>query len=188
MLRPQSEPYVGTVDRAGRIRPAGNVAAAPRSLGASVDRVEARVHEWLVAHSVLLLRLSLGVVFLLFGALKLLGVSPAANLVEATTAILGLGLVPGPVALVAVGVLECVIGLALISGQAMRPTMYLLGVQLVGILSPLVLLAPRLFSGPHNAPTLEGQYVIKDLILVGAALVVATTVRGGRLTSAPEPG
>ena len=58
----------------------------------------------------------------------------------------------------------------------------LLGVQLIGILSPLVLLTARLFDGPHGAPTLEGQYVLKDVILVAAALVIAATVGGGRLT------
>jgi putative oxidoreductase len=46
-----------------------------------------------------------------------------------------------------------------------------------------VLLTGRLFHGPHGAPTLEGQYVLKDLIIVGAALVMAATVSGGRLTS-----
>lgn len=75
--------------------------------------------------------------------------------------------------------LECVIGACLISGRGVRRAVYLLGIQLAGILSPLVLFAPRLFSGPHHAPTLEGQYVLKDIILVGATLVIAATVRGG---------
>lgn len=146
--------------------------------------LEAVAHRWLVAHSVTLLRVSLGLVFLGFGALKLFpGVSPAESLVIATTDALTFGLVPGSVALPAVAVLECTIGLCLISGRAMRVAIYLLCAQLVGILSPLVLLAPRLFDGPHGAPTLEGQYVLKDVILVAAVLVVATTLHGGRLTS-----
>jgi len=53
----------------------------------------------------------------------------------------------------------------------------------VGILSPVVLLAARLFDGPHHTPTLEGQYVLKDIILVTATLVIAATLRGGRLTT-----
>ncbi len=36
-----------------------------------------------------------------------------------------------------------------------------------------MLLSGRLFDGPHGAPTLEGQYVLKDIVLVGAALVIA---------------
>ncbi len=160
---------------------------AARSLGdvdARLRAIEATLHRWLIAHSIAILRVSLGVVFLAFGVLKFFpGVSPAQNLVESTTHILMLGLIPGGVALVLVAMSECIIGLCLISGRALRPAVYLLGIQLIGILSPLVLLTGRLFDGPHGAPTLEGQYVIKDLILVGAALVVASTLGGGRLTS-----
>jgi uncharacterized membrane protein YkgB len=67
----------------------------------------------------------------------------------------------------------------------MRAAVYLLAIQLIGILSPLVLLPGRMFHGPHGAPTLEGQYVLKDIIIVGAALVLASTIGGGRLTSKP---
>jgi putative oxidoreductase len=160
----------------------------PRTLGrpgGRLDRLDAAVHAWLVAHSILLLRVSLGAVFLAFGVLKLFpGVSPAESLVKATTAHLTFGLVPGPVALAAIGTVECTIGLCLLSGRAMRVAIYLLAILLVGILSPVVVLAPRLFSGPHHAPTLEGQYVLKDIILAAAALVLASTLRGGRLIRA----
>jgi len=157
-----------------------------------LDELDRIAHRWLVAHSIALLRMSLGAVFLGFGALKLFpGVSPAESLVVATTNILTFGLVPGPVALACVAVLECVIGACLISGRALRAAVSLLAVQLVGILSPVVLLAARLFDGPHHAPTLEGQYVLKDIILVTATLVIAATLRGGRLMTgdlaAPRP-
>lgn len=152
-----------------------------------LDRLEVTAHRWLIAYSLVLLRLSLGAVFLGFGVLKLFpGVSPAQNLVETTTSILTFGLIPGSVALVGIAALECTIGLCLISGRAMRPAIYLLAIELVGILSPLVLLPSRMFSGPHHAPTLEGQYVLKDIIVVAATLVLATTLRGGKLTAHPR--
>ncbi|MGI8803137.1 MAG: DoxX family protein [Solirubrobacteraceae bacterium] len=193
MLEPNTAPSVSAGERPVFLRLVASLDQAPSfgvtaglRLREGVDQLDAAAHRWLVAYSVVLLRISLGAVFLGFGLLKLVpGESPAANLVEATTNLLTFGLVPGPSALVAVGVLECVIGICLISGLALRGAIYLLGIQLVGILSPVVLLAPRLFSGPHNAPTLEGQYVLKDIILVGATLVVAATLRGGRLSS-PE--
>jgi putative oxidoreductase len=156
------------------------------SAEARLERAELAIHEWLVLYSMAILRVSLGSIFLGFGALKLLGVSPAANLVEATTHAMFLGLVPGPIALVGVGLLECTIGILLIAGKGMRVAMYMLAGQLVGILSPVVLLSTRLFSGSHNAPTLEGQYVLKDVVLVAAAMVIATTLRGGRLTTAAD--
>lgn len=162
---------------------ARGAAAATRPLDARLRNAEELATRWLIAHSIAILRVCLGAVFLGFGALKFFpGVSPAQDLVEHTTDILTLGLIPGPVALVGVATLECVIGLCLISGRSLRLAVYLLAVQLIGILSPVVLLAARLFDGPHGAPTLEGQYVLKDVILVGAALVIASTVGGARLT------
>lgn len=113
------------------------------------------------------------------------GVSPAENLTKATAHLLTFGLVPGGVSIVAIATLECFIGLALISGRFMRLAVWLLAIEFVGILSPVVLLPGRLFAGPHNAPTLEGQYVLKDVILVAAGMVIAAaTFRGGRLVRA----
>lgn len=145
---------------------------------------EGAVHGWLVRHSIDLLRLSLGVVFLGFGVLKLFpGVSPAEGLVEATIEVLTGGLVPARVGLVVTALLECAIGVSLIAHRWVRLTVYLLAFELLGILSPLVLLPGRMFGGPFHAPTLEGQYVLKDLILVAAAMVIATAFRGARIVS-----
>jgi hypothetical protein len=85
-------------------RPAARTLGSP---GGRLDRFDAAVHNWLVAHSIQALRLSLGGVFLGFGVLKLFpGISPAQNLVESTTMILTFGAVPGPVALALIGALE----------------------------------------------------------------------------------
>ncbi|HEY6424490.1 MAG TPA: hypothetical protein VIY28_14825 [Pseudonocardiaceae bacterium] len=144
-----------------------------------------RFEAWLTRYSISLLRISLGVVILGFGVLKYFpGVSPAENLVEATTHVMTFGRVPDMVALVATATLECFIGLSLIMRRGLRATIYLLLLWVMGILSPVVLLPHRLFSGPNHAPTLEGQYVLKDLILFTASLVVATTLY--RTTSAAE--
>jgi putative oxidoreductase len=152
-------------------------------LGRRLDAIEVGASGWLVAHSIKLLRVSLGCVFLGFGFLKFFPmVSPAEQLVMDTTSTLTFHLVPGSVSIIAIAVLECVIGLWLLSGRALRGAMYLLAIELVGILAPVVVLGDKLFSGPHNAPTLQGQYVLKDVILVAAVLVVAATVRGARLT------
>lgn len=154
---------------------------------ARLRAIEAVCHRFLVAHSIAMLRISLGVVFLAFGVLKFFpGVSPAQNLVEQTTHLLTFGLLPAAAALVLVAAMECAIGLCLVTGRLMRPAIYLLGAQLIGILSPLILLTGRLFDGPHGAPTLEGQYVLKDIILVAATLVLAASVTGGRLTARSE--
>jgi putative oxidoreductase len=145
--------------------------------------LENRIHHQLVAHSIAALRIAVGLIFLGFGVLKFFpGVSPAESITKATTHILFLGLVPGGVAMVMIATLECVIGICLLANRGMRLAIWLLAIEFVGILSPLVLLPGRLFAGPHHAPTLEGQYVLKDIILVAAALVIAAgSFRGGRM-------
>jgi len=145
--------------------------------------IENLIHHQLVQHSIAALRIAVGAVFLGFGALKFFpDVSPAQNLTEATTDIMFFGLVPGGVAILLIAALECLIGVCLLSGRWMRLAIWLLAIEFVGILAPLVLLTGRLFAGPYNAPTLEGQYVLKDVILVTAGLVIAAgTFRGGRM-------
>lgn len=151
--------------------------------------VEDVVHHQLVAHSITVLRVAVGVVFLGFGVLKYFpGVSPAAGLVKASTHLLFFGLVPGGVSVVATATLECFIGICLIANRWMRLTVWLLVGELIGVLSPLALLPGRLFAGPYHAPTLEGQYVLKDVILVAAGIVIAAaTFRGGRLVRGNLP-
>lgn len=160
-----------------------------RSLYHRFLHLENVVHHALVRHSVMALRLAVGAVFLGFGILKFFpGVSPAENLTKATTHLLTFGLIPGSVSIIAIATLECVIGACLLVGRGMRVAIWLLAFEFVGILSPLVLLSGRLFSGPNHAPTLEGQYVLKDVILVAAGMVIAAvTFRGGRLVRGDVP-
>jgi putative oxidoreductase len=144
-----------------------------------------RFEAWLTRQSIPMLRVSLGMIVLGFGVLKYFpGVSPAENLVKTTMHLVTFGLVPDMVAMVGVATMECFIGLSLIISRGLRATIYLLVLWVVGVLSPVVLLPQRLFSGPHHAPTLEGQYVLKDVILFTASLVIATTLY--RSTSTAE--
>jgi len=130
-----------------------------RRLYAIWDRVDVRLHRWLVRHSITLLRVTLGAIFLGFGVLKFFpGISPAAALAEQTFGILTFGLVPAAVARVLTAILECVIGLCFITGKGLRAGVWLLGVQLLGALSPLLLLAGEMFSGPPSR-TLAGGSV-----------------------------
>ncbi len=143
---------------------------------------EATIQRWLMRYSITALRISMGAVYLGFGILKYFpGVSPAQDLALATTHLLSFGLVPAlvpdSVAMALIATLECTVGLLLITGRWLRLTISLLAVHLAGILSPIVLLTGRMFDGPHHMPTLEGQYVLKDVIVLTAAMVIATTMR-----------
>jgi uncharacterized membrane protein YphA (DoxX/SURF4 family) len=127
--------------------------------------------EWLGQRSVDILRVSLGLIFLVFGVLKFFpGASPAEALVMRTIDTLTLGVVHGRSAVLLTAVMECFIGLTLVSGRLLRTGLLVLGFSLVGIMSPLVLFFGDLFPG---TPTLEAQYVLKDVVLAAAGLVVA---------------
>ena len=156
-------------------------ATVSRGFAPALRESEQRLARWLARYSIALLRISLGAVFLGFGVLKFVpGLSPAEPLAAQTLEILTLGLLPERIGLFGVAALESTIGILLLSGRFLRLAVVLLAAELVGILSPLVLLPGQMF-GPNLAPTLAGQYVIKDIIIGAAGLVVAAKALGARL-------
>jgi uncharacterized membrane protein YphA (DoxX/SURF4 family) len=151
-----------------------------------LDPIDARLTRWMARYGIVILRGALGVVFFWFGVLKFFpDLSPAQDLAMRTIDVLTLGLVPGSVGLVLLATLECAIGLGLISGRFIRLTLLLLAFQMLGTVSPLFLFPGEAFVRFPYAPTLEGQYIIKNLVLVSAGLVIGATVRGGGLTAHP---
>lgn len=131
-------------------------------------------------HSVSIMQRTFGIVFLAFGVLKFFpGVSPAEELARMTMETLSFGILTGYAATLAVAILECLVGITMITGWFYRFGVVVLGVSLAGIVSPMILFTDRLFPG--GLPTLEGQYVFKDLILVGGALVLAAQALGAKL-------
>jgi hypothetical protein len=100
---------------------------------------------------------------------------------------LSFGIVSGQGALIMTAIAECVIGVTLITGKLLRIGLLVLGASMVGIMSPLVLFFTDLVP---DTPTLEAQYVFKDIVLVAAGLVVAAKALGASLvtTSDGSPG
>lgn len=150
------------------------------------ENMDVRITRWMARHGVTLLRVALGVIFFWFGVLKLFpGLSPAQDLAGRTIAILTFGMLQPELSVPILAVWECLIGLGLISGRWMRATILLLVAQMAGTMLPLVFFPEATFTHMPYAPTLEGQYIIKNLVLVTAALVLGATVRGGRMMSQP---
>src|SRR5512140_898819 len=156
----------------------------------SYQRVEKRTVNWMAANGIALLRVSLGIVFLWFGALKFVpSVSPAEGLATATIGKLTFGLLDARAALLVLAVWETAIGVALVSGIYLRAALALLFLQMAGTLTPLALFPSLTFNRFPFAPTMEGQYILKNLVLISAAIVIGATMRGGRLTAQPPaPG
>jgi uncharacterized membrane protein YkgB len=151
------------------------------------DAIDAGITSWMARFGVPLLRVSLGVVFLWFGALKFFpGLSPASDLAARTIDALTFGIVRPSVSVPLLAGWECLIGLGLLFGIFMRATLLLLAVQMAGTLTPLLLFPSEVFTRVPYAPTLEGQYIIKNAVLISAAIVIGATVRGGGLV--PERG
>jgi len=78
---------------------------------------------------------------------------------------------------------ESLIGLGLIFGKALRITLLLLFLQMPGTITPMFFFPELTFQQVPFVLTIEGQYIVKNLVLVCAAIVVGATVRGGRLVA-----
>jgi uncharacterized membrane protein YkgB len=155
----------------------------------SYRRIERRSVEWTAANGISLLRISLGVVLFWFGALKFVPAeSPAAALAAATVGKLTFGLLEDRSALLLLAVWETAVGIALVAGIYLRAAIGLLLLQMAGTLTPLVLFPSLTFTRFPFAPTMEGQYILKNLVLISATIVVGATMRGGRLSARlPRP-
>ena len=124
------------------------------------------------------LRLALGIVFVWFGALKVLGTSPAMELVTRTVYWFD------PHVFVPVlGWWEIAIGISLAVPLLNRIGIALLALQMPGTFLPLVLLPQVCFAGAAWNLTLEGQYIVNNLVIIGAALVLGGLVRSSPGTS-----
>src|SRR5690606_21634218 len=150
-------------------------------------QIDTRITTWMARNGITLLRLSTGIVFFWFGVLQVFpNLSPAELLAARTIETLTFGIVQPNLSLPVLAIWEVAIGLGLISGLFPRVVIALLLVQMAGTLTPLVLFPQETWSQFPIAATLEGQYIIKNLVLISAALVIGATVRGGAVIADPE--
>jgi len=148
-----------------------------------VDRyflnIDKRLTEWMAEYGLLILRISLGVVFFWFGILKFFpDLSPAEDLVRNTVYF-----VDPDIFLPVLAAWELLIGIGLITGKFLRFTILLLFLQMPGTALPLLILPEKVWTVFPYGLTLEGQYIVKNLVLIGAGLVLGATVRGGKILS-----
>ncbi len=157
-----------------------------QNLLAIYERVDVDITKWMARYGVVLLRIALGIIFFWFGFLKFFpGMSPAEDLAVRTISKLSFNLIPENVSILILATWECLIGLGLLSGKFLRATLLLLLLQMIGAASPILIFPQEVFTAIPYAPTLEGQYIIKNLVLVSAGLVIGATVRGGRVVADP---
>lgn len=129
-----------------------------------------------INRSVNFLRWALGFIYLWFGALKFFpNLSSAEDLAGTTIEMMTFGFLIPAVSLPLLAVWETAIGAALLTGKFQRAAILSLYFHVAGTLAPLVLLPEQTWNTPLLAASLEGQYIFKNLVTVGAAMVIATT-------------
>jgi uncharacterized membrane protein YkgB len=136
------------------------------------DHIDKAIARWMGRWGLPLLRLSLALVFIWFGVLKPFRISPADDLIARTVYWFDPDwFIP------LLGVWEVLIGVCLLFRPLLRLAIFLLLLQMPGTFLPLVLLPEQCFTRFPWAPSIEGQYIIKNLVLISAALVIGSTVR-----------
>ena len=118
------------------------------------------------------LRYSLAIIFIWFGILKPFGLSPAQALVERTVY-----WVDPSIFVPILGWWEVVIGLCFLSRRLVRMGIFLLALQISGTFLPLILLPDVCFTHFPIGLTMEGQYIIKNLLIIGSALVIGGSLK-----------
>ncbi len=152
-------------------------------------RADGKISSFMSRYGILFLRVSLGIVFLWFGVLKFFpGLSPATGIATVTIERLTFGFIQPDMSIIILAIWETLIGIGLISGMFLRLTLFLLFTQMLGTMTPLILFPAETFVIFPFAPTLEGQYIIKNLVLISAGLVIGSTVRGGQIDEQDSKG
>jgi uncharacterized membrane protein YkgB len=140
----------------------------------NIESIDVRLIQFFKKSFEPLARFGLFVVFFWFGILKVIGLSPASGVVqrlfEHTIHFMNF-----PTFLVIFGVFECVIGILFLIRGCERVVIPLLFIHMVTTFGPLVYLPSETWQ-KFMVPTLEGQYIIKNLVIIAAAIGIAAHV------------
>jgi uncharacterized membrane protein YkgB len=154
----------------------------PAPLRSTIEEVDGAASGFLRCYGVGLLRAALAVVFIWFGALKVVDRSPVADLVADTVYWL-----PATEFVRFLGVWEIVVGAGLLAPLALRLTLLLFWAQMAGTFLVLIVHPGLAFQdGNPLLLTVTGEFVVKNLVLISAGLVIGATVRGPQPAQAPQ--
>ncbi len=158
-----------------------------RLRGQTFEKVDIKITRWMIANGLNLLRLSIGIIFFWFGFLKYFeGLSPAEGIATKTIDTMTFGIFSEKVILYGLATWEVLIGIGLIFRIFLRETLLLLYLQMIGTFMPVFLFPDEVFAVFPYSLTIEGQYIIKNLVVMSAGIVLGATVRGWRLEPEEE--
>jgi uncharacterized membrane protein YkgB len=137
----------------------------------NISKTDANLIHFFRRVSVPLARFGLFIIFFWFGVLKVIGLSPASGLVERlfenTVPWMSFGAF-----IICFGLFEMLVGILFLIRGVERIVIPLLLIHMITTMMPLFLLAGETWSG-FLTPTLEGQYIIKNIALIAAAFGIA---------------
>ena len=119
-------------------------------------------------------RVALFIIFFWFGFLKVVGLSPAEALVESLFNRL-IPFIPFNVFYICFSAFECLIGILFLIPKATRVVIVFLAIHMATTFLPLIFLSQVTWQMPF-VPTLEGQYIIKNLALIALAMGIAADI------------
>lgn len=152
--------------------------------GPTFHFMDIRITQWMAKHAILFMRLSIGIIFFWFGILKFFdGLSPAEGIAFKTIDTITFGFLTEKTILYGLAIWEVLIGIGLIFNLFMRETLLLLFLQMVGTFMPVFLFPEEVFHVFPIALTIEGQYIIKNLVIISSGIALGATVRGGRIVN-----
>lgn len=135
------------------------------------ERISRNMKRW----GITAMRISFAIIFVWFGILKPLGLSAAEPLLKATVSWMPFW--KPELWLSIIGWWEVVIGITFLFKPTTRIAIGLLFLQMLGTFMPLFFLPELTFQeGNLLLPTMEGQYIIKNLLIISAALVIGGTI------------
>ena len=152
--------------------------------GKTFNKVDSQITKWMADNGLFLLRISISVIFIWFGALKFFpGASPAESLATRTIDTLTFGLFTERSILTGLAIWEVAIGIGLLIKKFLREVLLLMFLQMLGTLTPIFIFPEDVFHIFPYSLTIEGQYIVKNLVVISAGIVLGATVRGGKLTT-----
>ncbi len=136
-------------------------------------RADSRMIEVMTEYGLLLLRISIGAVFVWFGFLKVIGATPVANLVAVV-----IPWISASISVPLVGMFEVVLGLALLTGLGLRITLLLLWVHITGTFLVLLIRPDLAFqNGNPLFLTADGEFIVKNLVLISGGIAIGSTAK-----------
>jgi uncharacterized membrane protein YkgB len=142
-----------------------------------IEKIDQKIAQLMKRWSIPAIRVSFGIIFIWFGILKPFGLSSAESLLKATVVWLPFG--APELWLKVIGWWEVAIGVTFLFPRTTKIAIGLLFLQMFGTFMPLIVLPEVTFqNGNIFTPSLEGQYIIKNVMIMSAALVL-----GGRYYS-----